>query len=159
MKNDLIKREPWKFVLWMGATLGLYSFYVVPQLAKAVNRLLQKDKFNSTFVFWIGVVTLGLGLSVFEVFFAYQLEKNPAYTQGKWNNRRLCVWVLILNLVTWILAFVPRGEAFIGSIVFGVSATLLIQHEINQYVDMNGSKIDVADERTRSGHNGGEDGL
>ena len=141
INDGLVKREPWKFVLWMGATLGLYTFYVVPQLAKGVNRLIQKDKYNSTHVFWIGVVTLGLGLSVFEVLFAYDLERNPAYTGCKWNNRRLSALVLILNLLTWILAFASGAVAFIGSIVLGVSATLLIQHEINRYVDMNENKI------------------
>jgi hypothetical protein len=121
----------------MGGTLGLYSFYVVPKLAKGVNHLIQKDKFNSTAVFWIGVLTLGLGLSVFEVLFACDLEKNPAYTGGKWSNRRLGLLVFILNVLTWMLAFMSGTLAFIGSFVLGVSATLLIQHEINQYVDMN----------------------
>jgi len=135
IKNGLVKREPWKFVLLMGITLGFYSFYVVPQLAKGVNCLLKREKYNPRLVFWIGIVTLSLGLSVFEILFAYDLEKNPEYTNGKWETKHLFIYVPALNLLTWILAFTPGSMAFVGSFVFGVMATLLIQNEINQYVD------------------------
>ena len=135
IQDGLIKREPWKFVLLMGITLGLYTFYVVPQLAKGVNCLLKKEKYNPRLVFWIGIVTLSLGLSVFEILFAYDLEKNPEYTKGKWETKYLFIYVLALNLLTWILAFTPGSMAFVGSFVFGVMATLMIQNEINQYVD------------------------
>ena len=135
IKNGLVKRESWKFVLLMGITLGLYSFYVVPQLAKGVNCLLKKEKYNSRHVFWIGIVTLSLGLSVFEILFAYDLEKHPEYTAGKWETSYLLIYVLGLNLLTWILAFTSGSMAFVGSFVCGVLATFMIQNEINQYVD------------------------
>ncbi len=136
MKTDPVKREPWRFVLLMGLTMGLYSFYVVPQLARGVNHLIQEKKFNSRHVLIIGILTLGLGLSVYEVLLAYALEKNPAYTRGKWKTRNLFLYVLVLNILAWGLAFTPTGLAFAGSFAFGVLGTLMIQTEINRYTEL-----------------------
>lgn len=135
MQNDLIKREPWRFVLMMGVTLGLYGFYVVPQLARAVNHLIGRDAFISRRVLIVGILTLGLGLSVYEVLYAHALEKNPAYARGRWNTRHLFAYVLGLNVLSWGLVFVPTGLAFAGSFVFGVLGTLMIQTEVNRFVE------------------------
>jgi len=130
------KREPWKFVLLMGLTMGLYTFYVVPRLAQSVNHLIEKEKFNPRHVLIIGILTLGLGLSVYEVLYAHALEKNSAYARGKWKIRYLVLYVLVLNILAWILAFTPTGLSFAGSIVFGVLGTFMIQNEVNRYVEL-----------------------
>ena len=139
------KREPWKFVLLMGLTMGLYTFYVVPRLARSVNHLIGKKAFHPIQVLIIGILTLGLGLSVYEVLYAYALEKNPAYARGKWKTRYLCSYVLVLNILSWVLAFTPTNLSFAGSIVFGVLGTFMIQTEANRYVDLaNTSAADVS---------------
>lgn len=136
MAADLVKREPWRFVLLMGVTMGLYSFYVVPQLALGVNRLTGKERFKFRVVLVAGILTLGLGLSVCEVLYAHTLESNPGYAGGKWKTRHLFRYVLVLNILSWGLVFVPTGLAFAGSFAFGVLATLMIQTEVNRYVEL-----------------------
>ena len=122
-------------VLLMGVTFGIYSFYLVPQLSKAVNKMLKQETYKYNHVLWIGILTLGFGLSVFEVLFAYNLRKNPAYTEGRWEIKNLLVSVLMLNLLAWIFAFIPGGLTFAVSFVCGVLATWLIQDQANKYIE------------------------
>jgi hypothetical protein len=140
MATDLVKREPWRFVLLMGLTMGLYSFYVVPRLALSVNRLTGKERFGFRVVMVGGILTIGLGLSVCEVLYAYALESNPGYAGGKWKTRYLFWYVLLLNILSWGLVFVPTGLAFAGSFAFGVLSTLMIQTEVNRYIELEERK-------------------
>lgn len=135
MYDDLKRRDLGMFVLLMTVTLGLYAFYLIPKLGIGVNRLVKKDEFNFNQVLFVGIFTFGIGLTVFEVLYAYSLQKNHDYTRGKWTNSNLGGYVLVLNLLAVGLLFVSGGLAFLASFVLGCWATWLIQNEVNRYMD------------------------
>lgn len=135
MNEDLKKRDLGLFVLLMVVTLGCYAFYLIPKLGAGVNRLVKKDEFKFIQVLLVGIFTCGIGLTVFEVLYAYCLQKNPEYTGGKWSNSNLGGYVLVLNLLAVLLLFVSGGLAFVVSFALGCWATWLIQNEFNRYME------------------------
>lgn len=137
MNDDLKHRDLGMFALLMIITLGLYGFYLIPKLGVSVNRLAKKDEFKFMQVLLVGIFTLGLALPVFEVLFAYCLQKNPAYTCGNWSTRNLGGYVLVLNILAAVLVLASGGLAFVISFFLGGWSTWLIQSQVNQYIDNN----------------------
>ena len=136
MATDLQRRDLGAYALLLVVTLGFYAFYLVPKLGLSTNQLIKKSKYDFHVVLWVGILTCGIGLVVFEVMYAYDLEKAPEYTGGRWSNQNLGGRVLILNLLAWFLIFVSGGLAFLISMVLGGWATWLIQSEVNRYLEL-----------------------
>ncbi|MCI5145444.1 MAG: hypothetical protein D3923_07905 [Candidatus Electrothrix sp. AR3] len=147
MNDDLKRRDFGLFFLLMIITIGFYGFYLIPKLGVSVNHLIKKDAFKFKQVLLVGIFTLGLGLIVFEVMYAYKLENNPEYTHEKWSNHNLGVYVLILNMLALILAFMPGGWNFLLSCVAGSWATWLIQYQVNCYLDINTQDVALKDKQ------------
>ena len=133
--NELKRRDLGMFVLLIVVTLGIYGFYLIPKLGLSVNQLIKKEEYKFNQVLLVGIFTLGLGLIVFEILYAYSLEKESGYTSEKWNNRNLGGYVLVLNILATVLCFASGGLAFIISFVFGCWATWLIQNQVNKHLD------------------------
>ena len=134
MEDNLKQRDLGVFFLLMIVTLGLYTFYLIPKLGVSVNRLVKKDEFKFVQVLLVGIFTLGIGLAVFEVLYAYCLQKNPEFTRGKWSTTNLGGYVLVLNILAWLLVFASGGLAFVLCFFLGCWATWLIQQQVNQYI-------------------------
>lgn len=134
--DDVLKhRQLGVIILLMIVTLGLYGFYLIPALGESVNRLTGKQKHSFGLVLLLGIVTCGLALSVFEILYAYDLEKDDRYTDRRWSNQGLGQYVLILNVVSFVVAFASGFAAFAVSLVLGLWATWLIQEQVNKYLE------------------------
>ena len=135
MDTTLKRRDLGMYVLLMVVTFGLYGFYLIPKLGLSVNQLVKKKQYKFSQVLLVGIFTLGFGLSVYEILYAYSLEKSPGYTQGKWSNRNIGGHVLVLNILAVVLAFVSSGLAVVISFACGCWATWLIQNQVNKHLE------------------------
>ncbi|MBF0282532.1 MAG: DUF4234 domain-containing protein [Zetaproteobacteria bacterium] len=135
MDTELKRRDLGMYALLMVVTLGLYEFYLIPKLGLSVNQLVKKEEYKFNQVLLVGIFTLGIGLVVFEILYAYSLEKSPGYTQEKWSNRNIGGYVLVLNILAVVLAFLSGGLAFVISCALGCWATWLIQNQVNKHLE------------------------
>lgn len=135
MDNELKHRDLGMVVLLMVVTLGIYGFYLIPKLGLSVNQLIKKEEYKFNQVLLVGIFTLGIGLIVFEILYAYSLEKESSYTREKWSNRNIGGYVLALNILAVVLAFVSGGLAFVISFALGCWATWLIQNQVNKHLE------------------------
>jgi hypothetical protein len=135
MDNELKRRDLGMVVLLMIVTLGIYGFYLIPKLGLSVNHLIKKEEYKFSQVLLVGIFTLGIGLVVFEILYAYSLEKESSYTREKWSNRNIGGYVLALNILAVVLAFVSGGLAFVISFALGCWATWLIQNQVNKHLE------------------------
>ena len=135
MDNELKRRDLGMFVLLMVVTLGIYGFYLIPKLGLSVNRLIKREEYKFNQVLLVGIFTLGIGLVVFEILYAYNMEKDSSYTREKWSNRNIGGYVLALNILAVVLAFVSGGLALVISFALGCWATWLIQNQVNKYLE------------------------
>jgi hypothetical protein len=83
----------------------------------------------------VSILTLGIGLSVFETIYAYDLERHGRQSGLGERVSSLGTYVLILNIVSWIVAFMSGGVAIIVSAFTGIWATWLVQKELNLLAD------------------------
>ena len=135
MDTELKRRDLGMFVLLMVVTIGFYSFYLIPKLGLSTNKLINKKEYKFNQVLLVGIFTIGIGLTVFEILYAYSLGKAPEYTGGKWSNRNIGGYVLVLNILAVVLALVSGGLAIVISFALGCWATWLIQNQVNKYID------------------------
>ena len=135
MNNELKRRDLGMFVLLMVVTLGIYGFYLIPKLGLSVNRLIKREEYKFNQVLLVGIFTLGIGLVVFEILYAYNMEKDSSYTREKWSNRNIGGYVLALNILAVVLAFVSGGLALVISFALECWATWLIQNQVNKYLE------------------------
>lgn len=135
MNNELKRRDLGMFVLLMVVTLGIYGFYLIPKLGLSVNRLIKREEYKFNQVLLVGIFTLGIGLVVFEILYAYNMEKDSSYTREKWSNRNIGGYVLALNILAVVLALVSGGLALVISFALGCWATWLIQNQVNKYLE------------------------
>ena len=135
MDNELKRRDLGMFVLLMVVTLGIYGFYLIPKLGLSVNRLIKREEYKFNQVLLVGIFTLGIGLVVFEILYAYNMEKDSSYTREKWSNRNIGGYVLALNILAVVLAFVSGGLALVISFALECWATWLIQNQVNKYLE------------------------
>ena len=121
------------FVALLSAvTLGLFGFYWVPKLGEELNFVLGVRRYRFWVVLLLGIVTIGLALSVFECCYAYNLQKHPAYQRLPIAKRNLGGLVLTLNLIALIVSIATAGLGLIVAIIIGVWATWLIQDAMNE---------------------------
>lgn len=132
LDRDVIKkRNLWIFILLFFVTLGFYGFYLIPDFGRSVNAVIGRRKYSFALVLVLGIITLGIAFSVFEIIYAYDLERNGIKSGFEKRVQYLCVYVLILNIISWIVAFLSFGWAFIVSMYLGIWATWLVQKELN----------------------------
>ena len=131
LHRRLTRRDLGAVVLLCVVTLTLYGFYWVPKLAEDVNRVIEREKYSFGVVLLVGIVTLGLGLCVFEILFAYDLQKSARYRALPQANPNLGGIVLTLNVIAILLSIVTAGIALVLSLVLGVWATWKVQDAIN----------------------------
>ena len=135
MTGHLTRRDLGFVVVMCVVTLTFYGFYWIPKLGEDVNRVIGRTKYRFGIVLLIGILTLGIGLSVAEIMYAYDLQKSERTRQVQRDIRNLGGTVLTLNVIAILLAIFTAGIGLIGSIVFGVWATWLIQRTINDLAD------------------------
>ncbi len=129
------KRDLGILVLLFVVTLGLYGFYLIPDLGRSVNFALNKRKYSFAVVLILGILTLGIALSVYEILYAYDLERHGRQSGFAERVGSMGSYVLILNILSWIVAFMSGGVAFIVSAFLGTWATWLVQKELNLLAD------------------------
>lgn len=129
------KRDLGMIVLLCVVTLGLYGFYLIPDLGRSVNSALNERKHSFAVALILGILTFGIALSVFEVVYAYDLERHGRETGSGERVNSMGTYVLILNILSWIVAFMSGGVAFIVSAFMGLWATWLVQKELNLLAD------------------------
>ncbi len=138
MDDEIKRRDLGMVVLLMVVTLGIYGFYLIPKLGLGVNQLIKKDEYKFNQVLLVGIFTLGIGLVVFEILYAYSLEKEPGYTGNRWSNRNIGGYVLVLNILAVVLALASGGFGLVISFALGCWATWLIQDQVNKYAESRG---------------------
>jgi hypothetical protein len=130
------KRDLGITILLNVVTLGLYAFYWIPAMGDDVNRIVKRPVFSFWVTLAVSIITCGIGLSVFETLYAYELEKDPRYRK---LGGRPWLWqiVLGLNVAALILAFVSAGIAIILSIGLGIWASWLVQEVLNRQAELD----------------------
>lgn len=132
LNSDVIKkRDLGIIVLLLVVTIGFYGFYLIPDFGRGVNIAIGRRKYSFALILLLGIITLGIALSVFEIMFAYDLERSGQESDFKKRVQNLGSYVMILNIISWIVAFASGGFAFIVSCILGIWATWLIQKELN----------------------------
>lgn len=135
MNDQLKSRDVGMFALLMVVTLGFYVLYLVPKLGKSVNYLTKNEKYSFGLCLFLCIITLGIAGLVYEVRYAYDLERNSGYTQGKWSNKNLGGYVLVLNILSILIMFASGGLGGVISFALGCWATWLIQDQVNKYIE------------------------
>ncbi|HEX5176468.1 MAG TPA: DUF4234 domain-containing protein [Chthoniobacteraceae bacterium] len=113
-------------------TLSLYAFYWIPKLGEELNTVLGKKKYKFWVVLVVGILTVGIGLCVYECCYAYDLQRHSAYQRLPNAKRNLGGFVVTLDIIAVLMSLLTAGIAGIISLVIGVWATWLIQDAMNQ---------------------------
>jgi hypothetical protein len=136
-ENELEERfltwNSWQIWLLMIVTFGLFSFYLVPSWSRNIERITKKDQVPFGAILVLGFFTLTLAFVFFEMRFAYELSKQNRFDSRIIRNGGIFVQVLLLNLLSLFFAFYVANESLLLSMLCGISATWLIQLEINKY--------------------------
>ena len=135
------KRELGSIVLLMIVTLGFYAFYLIPDFGRGVNAVVGKRKYSFAVTLALGILTLGLAFSVFEVLFAYDFERYGRESGFGDRVSSLGDYVLFLNISSLLVCFLSVGVAFLVSFFLGVWATWLLQKELNFLADRQSCSI------------------
>jgi hypothetical protein len=112
---------------WSALTLGFYRFWWVPALGRDVNACLGEPRFDPKKIAIVGVLTLGIGLSVAECRYAYALERRGQAPEGLGGK------VVALNLLAWALSLLSGGLGAVLGLAAGLWATWLVQAEVNRH--------------------------
>lgn len=129
------KRELGMIVLLYVVTLGLYGFYLVPDMGRSVNAALGRRKYPFALVLTLGILTLGIALPVYETIYAYDLERHGRESGFGDRVSSLGTYVLILNILCAVVAAMSGGLALVVSAFMGTLATWLVQKELNWLAD------------------------
>ena len=93
---------------------------------------------DPVFVGVMMVYTLGIGLVVVQIVYAFDLARHGQRTGTPGSNPQLGGWVLGLNAVAFVWSVATAGIGFLlGGVALGVLATWLVQAEINRYAEGN----------------------
>lgn len=128
-----VRRSLQDFMVLMGATLTLYTFYVVPSYSKDLRIITGKERIQYKPLLILGIVTLSFALIVLLVAWAYDLEKYGRTKQTPGRQEALGAYVLALNVVSVLSLFWSGWIALIIGLVAGVWSVWLVQNEINLY--------------------------
>jgi hypothetical protein len=131
------RRELGVLILLAVITLGFYGFYLIPSYADDVNSIIKQHKYSFFMVFLLSLLTCGIALVVFEVLFAYDLQKHGRAGNEITPQENLGIYVLSLNVASTIVSVFSMGLAFVLSMFLGIWATCLLQNEINHYADLS----------------------
>ena len=131
------RRDLGIMVLLFVVTLGIYGFFLIPDLGRSVNTIIGRNKYSFPVVLVVGIVTLGLALTVYEILYAFDLERKGGEAKPGRRAESLGSYVLILNIVAVVVAFLSGGLAFIVSAFLATWATWLVQKETNWYAEAN----------------------
>jgi len=131
MNYQIKKRDIGIVVLLSIVTLGIYYIYLMGTWANDINHLAKREKHNSILIVIVGVITLTLALLVWEIIYAYDLQKIAADRDTSGRNASLGSFVLILDVLAIAVGFLSGGLALIVSCGLGIWAYCLIQKELN----------------------------
>ena len=144
MRSNIQKRSIAAIILLNFLTFGLYGFYLTYVWADDINKLSGK-KIREPFVtILIGIFTLSVSNIVYEIIFAYEIQKLTLKNKVEGRSRSLGEYVLTLNITANFLTLSKyllniRGPAailllFLGR-GFGYWASCQVQQELNNIVD------------------------
>jgi hypothetical protein len=122
-----------QFFLLMGASLSLAAFYLVPTYSRDLKAITGRQRMEFTTLLILGIVTFGLLLAVIMTLYAYDLEKHGRTRAAANRQESLGTYVLIMNVVSFVVALFSGGLALVASAVIGSVAVWMIQKEINLY--------------------------
>jgi len=131
--NAVRHRSFEQFCLMMGVTLTFYSFYILPSYSRDMKAITKRERMEFQPMLILGIVTLGLLLAVMMVAWAYDMEKHGKAMETVGRQESLGTYVLILNVISFLIALFSGGVAIILSAALGVWAIWLLQKEINLY--------------------------
>jgi len=131
MNYQIKKRNIGIVVLLSVVTLSIYNIYLMGTWANDINYLENRKKHNSIIVVVLGVITLTFALLVWEIVYAYDLQRITANRDVPGRNASLGSFVLILNIVAIAVGLLSGGFAFILSCALEIWAYCLIQKELN----------------------------
>jgi len=135
MNYQIKKRDTGIVVLLSVVTLGIYYIYLMGTWANDINHLARREKHKSILVVIVGIITCTIALYVWEIVYAYDLQKIAADRDTPGRNASLGSFVLILNIAGISIAFLSGGLAVILSIGIGIWAYCLIQKELNIFAE------------------------
>ena len=124
-----------QFITMMVITLSFYSFYLVPLQSRDMKAITGRNRLEFRTLLIIGVVTLGFGILVMMVLWAYELERHGKTVNktGRWQS--LGTLVLVLCILARALPYAFEGfmVSFLIAALFSSCALWLLQREINLY--------------------------
>jgi hypothetical protein len=116
-------------------TLGLYGFYLIYQWAADVNGLVGRRKYKAGLMLLISIVTLGVGGAIIEAIYAHEVSSEAKRRHIPDAIPYLVVFVGGLNAIAWALGIFGGWAWGLMSLPIGVTSTVLIQRELNLFVD------------------------
>jgi len=123
------ERNLWVVGILSLVTLGLYNFYLVYVWARELNHLLGKERHSPAVVLIVSIVTLGIGVTVFECVFGFDHARAAEARGRELRTKGLPGIVVALDVAALILSL--TGVGMIIGIPTGVAATILLQREFN----------------------------
>lgn len=129
-------------ILLSVVTLGFYGLYWTPSMSAGVNHVIGRRQFSFWLILLVSLFTLGIGGSIFEVWYAYSIQSDPGYRVKPWANRNLGNLVLGLNAGAYLIAFATAGIGLVISIALGLWSSWMIQDVINRYLEPGGEPLD-----------------
>ncbi len=114
-------------------TLTLYNWYLLFQWAKEVNGLYQREKYSPMLVLFLTFLTMGVLGGLFEIFFAFDIKKKMAERKLDEKVTYFPFMILGLNVIAFLFAFIP--VMFLLAVICGVTASAMIQTELNRFAD------------------------
>lgn len=130
------RREIPLVVLLMIVTLGIYVVYLLYRWAQELNVLHGRDKYSPGLVLGLTIVTFCIAGVVFEILYAFDLEKEGERRNMPNRLVQLGMIVLGLNLAAIILPSITGGALAFLLWIGGIVATCLVQAEFNKFADL-----------------------
>jgi uncharacterized membrane protein len=144
MEHQIQKRDIGIVVLLSLVTLSIYYIYLMARWAGDINSLLNRTRHRPVLIVVVGICTLLFALIIWEIVYAYDLQRITEKRNTPGRNRALGSYVLILNIISAAVAVLSGGLAFIVSVGVGIWAYCLIQKELNLIVDQGNAEMLVA---------------
>lgn len=120
--------------LWLVGTLsllsaGLYNIYLLFVWAREINGLAANRRYSPKVVITLMILTLGLAGTVFECFYAIDLQKLSEADGLEATN--LPPIIIALNVSALVLCLL--GPLALIGIPLGVAATVILQRRLNLF--------------------------
>lgn len=128
-----VRRSFRDFLTLMGTTLTAYTFYVVPSYSRDMRTITGKPRMEFLPLLFLGIATLGIGLSVFLVIWAFDLEKHGLTNQTSDRHEQLGAHVIGLSLLSFSGWFWSEWPVLVVGAGAAVWSVWMVQKEINLY--------------------------